>query len=164
MLRLSRMTDYAVVLLARMAHGGGGLSTAPALAAATSLPEPSVGKILKQLARAGLVVAQRGAAGGYVLARPAAAIRVSEIVAALEGDIALTACVDGAEGLCKVEATCSVRGRWDPVNRAVRAALDAVSLADMAGPGFGVSVAADRRFASVIPSDDRMASPMRGRS
>lgn len=135
MLRLSRMTDYAVVLLVRMAQGGRAVMTAPGLAAATKLPEPSVGKILKQLAQARLVSAQRGAAGGYVLARPASDIRVSEVVAALEGEIALTACVDGAEGLCKVEATCPVRGRWDPVNRAVRAALDEVSLADMAGPG-----------------------------
>ncbi|MBW7850443.1 MAG: SUF system Fe-S cluster assembly regulator [Rhodospirillales bacterium] len=133
MLRLSRMTDYAVVVLVRMARGGPVVMTAPGLAAATNLPEPSVGKILKQLAQARLVSAHRGAAGGYVLARPAGDIRVSEVVAALEGEVALTACVDGAEGGCRVEATCPVRGRWDPVNRAVRAALEEVSLADMAG-------------------------------
>jgi len=73
----------------------------------------------------------RGAAGGYSLTRAAEGISIAEIISAVDGPIALTACVDGAEGHCDVESLCPMRGNWDKVNRAVRRALEEVTLADM---------------------------------
>ncbi|WP_426958066.1 SUF system Fe-S cluster assembly regulator [Muricoccus radiodurans] len=133
MLRLSKLADYAVVLLARMGTEGG-LHTAPALATATGLAEPTVAKVLRMLSGAGLVEAQRGARGGHRLTRATAAIPLAEVIVAMDGPIALTACVDGASGGCEAEGHCPVRGRWDPVNAAVRAALTAVTIADLARP------------------------------
>lgn len=137
MLRLSKLADYAVALLARMGQEDG-LHTAPALSAATGVAEPTVAKVLRILSQAGLVEAQRGARGGHRLTRPIAAINLAEVVVAVDGPIALTACVDGAMGGCEAEGSCPVRGRWDPVNAAVRAALSAVTIADLARPACAV--------------------------
>ena len=133
MLRLSKLTDYAVVVLARL-DAEGGMQTAPCLAQCTGIAEPTVAKVLKALAHTGLVDGLRGARGGYRLTRPLAGIALSDVILAVDGPIALTACVDGASGGCETEATCPVRGRWDPVNEAVRGALASITLADLAGP------------------------------
>ncbi len=138
MLRLSRLTDYAVVVLARMgegatAHEGATLQSAPGLATRTGLPEPTVAKVLKILAQAGIVEGLRGARGGYRLAKPLAAIPLAEVIMAFDGPIALTACVDGGAGHCESEALCPVRGRWDPVNTAIRTALETITVAELAG-------------------------------
>ncbi len=140
MFRLSRMADYAVVLLGQLAResdnsrADGRAATAVHLAAATGLPEPTVAKIAKQLARAGLLTSKRGAAGGYGLARPAAAISVGQVIEAVDGPIAMTACVEGAHDQCSVESLCPMRGNWARVNEAVRGALEAVSIAEMSVP------------------------------
>ncbi|WP_424134143.1 SUF system Fe-S cluster assembly regulator [Roseomonas chloroacetimidivorans] len=133
MLRLSKLADYATVLLSRLGQEGG-LHTAPSLSTATGVAEPTVAKVLRILSQAGLVEAQRGARGGHRLARPTSAITLAEVIVAMDGPIALTACVDGATGGCEAEGHCPVRGRWDPVNEAVRAALSAVTIADLARP------------------------------
>ncbi len=133
MLRLSKLADYAVVLLARMGEGDG-LHTGPALSAATGVAEPTVAKVLRILSGAGLAEAHRGARGGHRLGRPLRSITLAEVIVAVDGPIALTACVDGATGGCEAEGCCPVRGRWDPVNAAVRAALTAVTIADLAPP------------------------------
>ena len=134
MLRLSKLTDYAVVVLVRLGRdqaSGRDVQTSPGIAAATGIPEPTVAKVLKAMAAAGLVVSQRGARGGYRLARGLAAIPVSAVIEAVDGRIALTACVEGGEGRCEAEALCPVRGRWDPVNEAIREALASITIADM---------------------------------
>jgi Rrf2 family protein len=86
---------------------------------------------MKLLAPAGLMESHRGATGGYSLTRAAEEISIADIISAVDGPIALTACVDGAEGHCDVESLCPMRGNWDKVNRAVRRALEEVTLADM---------------------------------
>jgi FeS assembly SUF system regulator len=134
MLRLSKLTDYAVVVLTRLEGADGGVQAAPDLAAATGIAEPTVAKVLKILANAGLVEGLRGARGGYRLTRPIAAMPLTEVIAAIDGPIALTACVDSAVGLCEAEGICPVRGRWDPVNRAIRDALSGITIADLAPP------------------------------
>lgn len=126
------MTDYGVVALGLMAERPGTILTAPEVADGTGLPLPTVAKLLKLLARSEIVAAHRGVQGGYSLDRGAADITVAEIIAALDGPVALTACVDGAEGTCTVELMCPMRGRWDRINHAVKAALDSVSLAEIA--------------------------------
>jgi len=135
-LRLSKLTDYAVVVLSALSRDGGvgGVRTAPELAIASGLAEPTVAKVLKALAQAGLVEGMRGARGGYRLGRPLGAVPLSEVIVAIDGPIALTACVDGAVGECDAEAICPVRGRWDPVNEAIRGALAAITVADLAAP------------------------------
>ena len=130
MLRLSKLADYAVVVLVRLSHAEG-CQTSPGVAAITGLPEPTVAKVLKALASAGLVRSQRGARGGYQLARPLGAIPVAEVVTAIDGPIAIAACVEGGAGGCESEDMCPVRGRWDPVNHAVMQALMRITLADM---------------------------------
>lgn len=134
MLKLSRLTDYAVVVLARMGTAPDARRSAPDLAARTGLSEPTVAKVLKILAGSGLVVGLRGARGGYLLARPLAEIALSEVITAFDGPIALTACVDGGTGCCESGALCGMRGRWDPVNNAIRNALSGITIADLAAP------------------------------
>ena len=128
MFRLSKLTDYAVVVLARLGRADG-IATSPGIAASTGLPEPTVAKVLKLLAAQKLVVSQRGARGGYKLARPLDTMAVADVIAAIDGPIALAACVDG--GACETECLCPMRGRWDPVNRAIRDALERITLAEL---------------------------------
>jgi FeS assembly SUF system regulator len=130
MLRLSKLADYAVVVLIRLSSVEG-CQTSPCVAAMTGLPEPTVAKVLKSLATAGLVTSQRGARGGYRLAQPLGRIPVADVVAAIDGPVAITACTEGGAGNCEAEALCPVRGRWDPVNHAILEALGRITLADM---------------------------------
>jgi len=134
-MRLARMTDYAVVVLCQMARASGrAVFTAPALAEVTGLPLPSVSKLLKKLAQKDVLIAHRGAAGGYSLARPATEITAREIIVALEGPLVLAACVEENEEGCSFERSCPIRGHWDPVNGAIHDALGKVTLAEMAEP------------------------------
>ena len=130
-MKLSKLTDYAVVLLSFLSQTGKGPQSANALADDTGIPAPTVAKLMKLLAKAELVTSTRGTAGGYALANAAEAISVADIIAAIEGPIALTACVEESDDLCAVENTCGVAGNWESVNAAVRDALHSVSLTDM---------------------------------
>lgn len=135
MLRLSKLTDYAIVVMAGLdrAARGGRVVAVPEIALSCGLAEPTVAKVLKILGQSALVEGVRGARGGYRLSRALHDIPLSDVIVAFDGPIALTACVDGATG-CESEAMCPVRGRWDPVNRAIRDALATVTVADLAGP------------------------------
>jgi FeS assembly SUF system regulator len=130
MLRLSKLTDYAVVVLVRLS-GMDGVQTSPGIAAATGIPEPTVAKVLKILAGSNLVASQRGARGGYRLNRPLSVIPIADVIAAVDGPIALTACVEGSTTACESQGLCPMRGRWDPVNEAIYQALSNITLADM---------------------------------
>jgi len=130
MLRLSKLTDYAVVVLVRLAREPG-VQTSPGIAAGTGIPEPTVAKVLKTLSARGLVASQRGARGGYRLMRPLAAIPVSDVIAAVDGPIALTACVEASAVECETRGLCPMHGRWEPVNEAIQQALASITLADM---------------------------------
>lgn len=130
MIKFSKLTDYAVVTLATLSHSDEMLS-ASALSAASRLPEPTVSKVLKLLAKADVVNSVRGVNGGYKLARTPQNITVAQIVSAIEGPVALTSCVDTAHDACDYSSCCPVKGRWDSVNLAIKDALSGVSLADM---------------------------------
>lgn len=146
MLRLNRITDYAVVVLTQMVREPDRQVTALQLSEESSVPAPTVAKVLKALAKEGVLASQRGVHGGYRLARPAGDISMLEVIRALEGPVSLTACVDGAEGDCDVELLCPVRGNWDRVNTAIRSALAGVTVEDMAIPAmFGVPFEAAER-------------------
>ncbi len=131
MFRLNRLTDYAVVVMSQMALRGGGTRSAQQISEDTGVPLPTVAKLLNLLGRAKLVTSQRGASGGYVLSAEPEDITVSQIIQAMEGPIALTACVEGATDSCDAESFCPMRGNWNKVNGAIREALGSVSLADM---------------------------------
>jgi FeS assembly SUF system regulator len=130
------MIDYGVVVLSQLANRRDILTTAPELAEATGLPAPMVSKVLKSLARSDLVVSHRGVHGGYSLSRGPEEISVAAIVEALEGPVALTACVEASDSHCQVESLCPIRGGWEKVNNAIRDALEAVSLAELIFSGF----------------------------
>lgn len=134
MIRLSKLTDYAIVVLSEMARQGETVSTVATLADRTGVPAPTVAKLMKALTPAGLTTSHRGATGGYAMAKAADRISLAEIITVLDGPIALTACVDGADSQCGVERLCPMRGGWDKVNRAIRGALEEVTLADMMTP------------------------------
>lgn len=143
MFRLNRLTDYGVVLMSQMSLRGGELRSAQQIADDTAVPLPTVAKLLNLLSKGGLVTSQRGAAGGYTLSRSPEEISVAQIIQALEGPIALTACVTGASDSCDVESLCPMRGNWDKVNTAIQDALTSVSLAEMSAfpENFGLPTA-----------------------
>ena len=135
MLRISKLTDYGIMLLTYMARGPALLTySAPELAARSNLPLPTVSKLLKTLARAGLLIAHRGVKGGFSLARRPEDISVAEIIRALEGPIALTECNLPPPGQCGLEQLCPVGNHWQQINHAVQEALDGLTLAAMARP------------------------------
>src|SRR3984893_12663674 len=132
MLRISRLTDYATVVLAALAQQPERVQTATARAEQTRIAAPTVSKLLKQLQRASLVTSTRGLHGGYQLARPAAQISAAAILDALEGPMALTDCAAG-HGNCEIEQTCRVGRVWQRLNLAIRRSLYDVRLAQLAG-------------------------------
>ena len=132
MVRISRRTDYATVLLAVLATQPERVQTATALAEQTHIAAPTVSKLLKQLQRAGLVTSTRGLHGGYQLSRPATEISAAAILDALEGPVALTDC-SVAHGQCDIEGSCRVGHVWQRLNLAVRRSLFDVNLAQLAG-------------------------------
>lgn len=132
MIRLSRLADYGIVIATHLARQAGRQRTAPEVAAATSVPQPTTSKILKQLVRAELLVSHRGARGGYGLSRPAAEVTVAEVIEALDGPIAITSCIDPGPNDCGIMGLCPARANWQRINLAIRDALDGVTLAEMA--------------------------------
>jgi len=132
MLRISRLTDYATVVLATLAEHPERVQTATALAERTKIAAPTVSKLLKQLQRAHLVTSTRGLHGGYQLARAAVDISAADILDALEGPVALTDCSAG-HGHCGIESNCRAGRVWQRLNLAFRRSLTEVTLAQLAG-------------------------------
>ncbi|HWS79266.1 MAG TPA: SUF system Fe-S cluster assembly regulator [Thermomonas sp.] len=133
MLRVTKLTDYATVVLTVLASDPAAVLSASELAERAGLEAPTVAKVLKPLAQAGLVAGFRGANGGYRLARDAAAISLVEIVEAMEGPLGMTECSVHA-GQCGIEDSCGVRANWRRINDVVSDALRDVTLAQMLLP------------------------------
>lgn len=133
MLRVTKLTDYATVVLTVLASDPDAVASAAGLAERAGLEAPTVAKLLKPLAQAGLVEGFRGANGGYRLARPPEDITLIEIVEAMEGPLGMTECSLHA-GRCGIEQSCSVRANWRRINDVVADALRGVSLAQMQAP------------------------------
>ena len=145
MIRLNRMTDYAIIVLGALAHKRDETVATALLAELTGLKQPTVAKVAKSLLAADLLATQRGVNGGYRLVRPARSISLVDIVEAMEGPIAVTDCVDGAPDPCAVSHCCFMANNWNRVNLAIRGALEAVTLEDLTDPAqlFPVRIAAD---------------------
>lgn len=133
MLRVTKLTDYATVVMTVLAHGSDRVLSASELAERAGLEATTVAKVLKPLAQAGLVEGFRGANGGYRLARPADEIGLIEIVEAMEGPLGMTEC-SVHTGNCGIEQSCGVRANWRRINDVVVEALRAVTLAQMLAP------------------------------
>ena len=137
MIRMSKETDYGIVLLAHFArHQKGRKHSAREVAQDNGLPLPMARKILKILAREGLLVSHRGAKGGYSLMRRGRKISVAEIIRAVEGPVAMTECVE-APGECRLEPTCQLKTAWQRINDTVLATLSGMTLSDLTDPDPG---------------------------
>ncbi len=133
MLRLSRLTDYATVILSYMAENTANTLTAQEIGEATGINLPTVSKILKRLVKARVLTSLRGAKGGYSLARAPEKITVAAVINALEGPIALTECTSSKTS-CEQAKGCHIQGRWNLINQRIFNALESVTLADMIMP------------------------------
>ncbi|TCO76388.1 BadM/Rrf2 family transcriptional regulator [Plasticicumulans lactativorans] len=134
MIRITREADYGIVLMSLLANHVGEDFSASQLAERRGLPLPVVSKILKVLARAGLLSSRRGVQGGYRLARSADDISLADIVAALDGPIALTDCSPGHSHDCAYQEQCALTPHWYRINQVVMQALQGVSLREMSQP------------------------------
>lgn len=134
MIRITKQTDYAILLLTYVAaQEPDQVHTCRSLAEWSRLSLPMVSKILKPLSREGIMVSTRGVNGGYTLARPADQITVGEIIRTIEGPIGMTPCITDP-GSCEQETFCPVKVNWERISRAVRDAVDDVRLSEMFGP------------------------------
>lgn len=133
MLKLGKLTDYAVAVTVQLYREGEAASrSASQLADKTGLPEPTVAKVLKKLSQEKIVDSVRGASGGYRLASSGHALSICHVIEAMDGPIAITSCIDENDDSCSTGSQCPVKGKWTPVNQAIRQALLAVTIADMA--------------------------------
>ena len=144
MLRLSKLTDYATVILSFMARDREQMRAAMEIAGMTGIALPTVSKILKLLVNAEVLISTRGAKGGYVLARMPEEISVAAVISALEGPIALTECSISHRG-CEQASGCDIRGSWSLINQTIHNALESVTLADLIRP----AVAPEEKFIPV---------------
>lgn len=133
MLRISKLTDYAMLILSQMAKAQSLIMSATLLAEVLHLSVPTVSKILKILADSNLVTSIRGADGGYRLARPAIEITLVDIISAMEGDVAMTECCE-SKGHCAINSQCGVRENWRKINKMVHALLAGFTILDMTEP------------------------------
>ncbi len=133
MLRISKLSDYAIVLLTAMAEQDAAIVNAGSLARATGLARPTVTKLLKVLAFHGMLVSIQGRNGGYRLAVPPGDISMQQIIEAVDGPIAITEC-NQATGDCTIEQSCQSRRHWRRINQAVRQALADVKLSQLIHP------------------------------
>ena len=149
MLRVTKLTDYATVILTVLAADPDAVASASDLAERAGLEVPTVAKLLKPLAQAGLVDGFRGTNGGYRLARPATDISLVEIVEAMEGPLGMTECSLHA-GACGIEHSCGVRANWRRINDVVADALRGVTLAQMLVPPPAAPATPRRRIAASL--------------
>ena len=134
MIRITRQTDYGILILSQLAsEPKDAIHAAKDVAKRSGIPLPMASKILKALARAGLLVSHRGVKGGYGLSGPASAISIADIIQALEGPFGITECSFNPGG-CEQESCCPVRTNWQRISVAVRDALDRIPLSDMSVP------------------------------
>ncbi len=132
MIKLSKMTDYAVVCLGMLARRPGSSMSATELSKETGLALYTVQKILKLLvSKSDFIEANRGALGGYMLNRNSSEISVVEIIEALDGPITLTSCVEKSESFCEASDICFLGGKWNKINEIIRKSLNDISLKEL---------------------------------
>ncbi len=131
MIRISKLADYAVVILAALTETPDEVVSTSKLSELTKIPEPTIAKVLKLLVKKDIVASTRGVHGGYKIALKASEVSVLNVIRAIDGPISITSCTNGETPDCSLGQSCSIRGRWDGVNSAIRDALLTVTIADM---------------------------------
>jgi FeS assembly SUF system regulator len=133
MLRISKLTDYATVILSYLALDSSKVMSATAIAKIVHLNVPTVSKILKMLTESGLVNSFRGTGGGYQLARRAEDITLTEVVSAIEGEAAMTECC-APKNTCVLDSLCAIKENWQTINKIIWSTLSGLTLSDMTKP------------------------------
>lgn len=133
MLRISKLTDYAMVILSFLALDPAKIASASAIAGEVHLGVPTVSKLLKILSEAGLVRSFRGMGGGYQLAKTASEITVAEVVTAVEGHLAMTECCSTVN-TCAIHSLCALKDNWQIINKVILDALASLTLQEMIHP------------------------------
>lgn len=160
MLRITKLTDYAIVVLTNMASFPPvAPHTARDLADRTRIPQPTVSKILKDLSRGGILISTRGVQGGYSLARTAEHISLIDIIDAVDGPVAITECSSDKPANCEHAGACPVEANWVRINQVVRGALSTLSLADMARPISPPLIHLSRARDAALAEAPRKSSP-----
>ncbi|WP_419811009.1 SUF system Fe-S cluster assembly regulator [Bacterioplanoides sp.] len=150
MLKIGKLTDYGIVVLDQLARAGSVKLSTENIVDSTGLPLPTVRKVMKALADSGLVIAQRGARGGYRLALAPSQIRILDVVQAFEGPVALTECsVDNHQ--CDITAHCSLSSSWGGINTLMMRVLARVTLDDIRKPEMQ-----DRLYRDLVDQSDRI--------
>ncbi len=145
MIKLNKMTDYAVVCLGMLARNPGHSMSATELSKETGLTLSTVQKLLKLLViKSELIIAQRGSQGGYILNKKSSDISVVQIIEALDGPISITACVDSSDNFCEVSNICFLGGKWNKVNEVIRNSLNDISLDDLLNPAGIFSIKSEK--------------------
>lgn len=135
MLTLTKKTDYALIALSHLARCPEGVVSAREIAGIYKLPLPILTNILKTLGHAGVLISERGATGGYGLAKPAEAITLHKLIAAIEGPLQFVRCVPSKDeanhGSCELELVCPIRASAQRIRDRLRALLEDVTLAEL---------------------------------
>lgn len=150
MVKLGKLTDYGLVLMTCIAASDSTQRTARDLAAESKLPFSTVSKLLKELLQSGLLISHRGIKGGYMLAKRPHDISVIDIIAAIEGPMALTECSTDVSGMCNLELSCPIKSNQRVINQAVRGVLEKITLADLVQPMHLISIKDAR--GRIVPS------------
>ncbi len=133
MLRISKLTDYAIVILSFFVRDPHQIASAREIAERTHITLPTVSKLLKILLEAGLVQSYRGTGGGYQLAYSPDEMTVADIVSAIEGHLAMTECCSKKK-TCVIDSLCGIKGNWQLINQVILTALSSLTLRDMTSP------------------------------
>ena len=133
MLRITKMTDYAVLILANLALHDKSFLTAKEIAGETHISLPTVQKILKKLNRQSLVISKQGASGGYALDAGTKDISVADLLMKIDGDLSITQC-SSDDDQCQVEDFCNIGNAWQMINQRVQWALNDITLGDLIQP------------------------------
>ena len=150
MLKIGKLTDYGVVVLNHLASKGALQQSVEDMVLATGLNPPTLRKVMKALADAGLVLTRRGAKGGYRIARMPEQISLRDVVEAFEGPIALTECTQDSHE-CDITEQCTLSDSWGGINMLLMQMLARVTLADIRDPQMF-----DHLFHQLTQGDDRI--------
>ena len=133
MLKLSKLTDYAVVVLGCLGDQAGKPVSASFVSGQVNVPEPTVQKVLKLMASKKIITAQRGANGGYIVPLSLACISVTDVVEAIEGPLELSPCENDAQNDCALARLYAPQNKWNKVNLAIKKTLDEIRISDLVG-------------------------------
>ena len=129
-MKINRLTDYATLLMCEMVDDKDKIVSAKHLSEKTKIAEPTVVKLLKMLAKKGLITSYRGNLGGYKLAKESSAIKIFDIIIAIEGDISLTLCGMNSHNACDYNTGCKVKHGWGKLNNLFMQALQDFTIQD----------------------------------